>query len=86
MQIALSMMKRMITIKISNKTQKNSGGPLYQSSGASDGNRTRILTLARLRSTTELHLQFATGIAKSLDYYSKINTLCNIISTEKFKR
>lgn len=25
--------------------------------GASDGNRTRILTLARLRSTTELHLQ-----------------------------
>lgn len=25
--------------------------------GASDGNRTRILTLARLRSTTELRLQ-----------------------------
>lgn len=25
--------------------------------GASDGNRTRILTLARLRSTTELHLR-----------------------------
>ena len=28
----------------------------YRLSGASDGNRTRILTLARLRSTTELHL------------------------------
>ena len=29
----------------------------YKLSGASDGNRTRILTLARLRSTTELHLR-----------------------------
>ena len=31
--------------------------------GASDGNRTRILTLARLRSTTELHLHLAYQIA-----------------------
>ena len=48
--------------------------------GASDGNRTRILTLARLRSTTELHLQFATGFPNRVDYYSKIKERCNIIS------
>ncbi len=45
---------------------------LHNLAGASDGNRTRILTLARLRSTTELHLQFAIRFAKSLNHYSKI--------------
>ena len=35
----------------------------YMLTGASDGNRTRILTLARLRSTTELHLHLAYQIA-----------------------
>ena len=36
----------------------------YMLTGASDGNRTRILTLARLRSTTELHLHMAYQIAR----------------------
>ena len=38
-------------------------------SGASEGNRTRILTLARLSSTTELHLHLDFQIAPN--YYNK---------------
>lgn len=39
---------------------------LFLLNGASDGNRTRILTLARLRSTTELHLRTMLIIQDSL--------------------
>lgn len=45
---------------------------MHYLTGASDGNRTRILTLARLRSTTELHLQFEAVFSNRVDNYSKI--------------
>lgn len=44
---------------------------LKQLFGASDGNRTRILTLARLRSTTELHLQLHYAFKKRLIIIAK---------------
>ncbi len=39
------------------KTKKGCEYSPIHSDGASDGNRTRVSTLARLRSTIELHLQ-----------------------------
>ena len=44
---------------------------LSKLSGASDGNRTRILTLARLRSTTELHLHLQFAFKKRLIIITK---------------
>ena len=51
--------KKMIKTMKKIKTNKKLGNECTEKllNGASDGNRTRILTLARLRSTTELHLQ-----------------------------